>query len=101
MTKHARDSIESLRRKVDSVDAELVRALAQRFALVEQIGAIKASLGEPVVVPARIEAVLARVEKLAVESKLDAGLARRLWGAIIDEACALEVRSAQAPHDAD
>ncbi|MSP20567.1 MAG: chorismate mutase [Alphaproteobacteria bacterium] len=84
------DRLAALRAEIDDADAELVRVLARRFVLVEQIGDIKAMRGEPVIVPARIEAVLARVEGHARAAGLDAAIARRLWRAIIDEACALE-----------
>ena len=84
------DRLASLRRQIDAADEELVRTLARRFALVEEIGEIKAARGDPVVVPARSEAVLARVESHAKAAGLDPGVARRLWRAIIDEACALE-----------
>ena len=84
------ERLAALRREIDSVDGELVRALAKRFGLVAQIAEVKAIKGEPVIVPARIEAVLARVAKLAEEADLDPQIARRLWRQIIDEACALE-----------
>ncbi len=84
------DRLAALRRQIDAADEELVRVLARRFALVEQIGEIKAARGDPVVVPARIEAVLVRVEGHAKAAGLDPAIARRLWRAIIDEACALE-----------
>lgn len=86
----ADDQLAALRRQIDAADEELVRVLARRFSLVEEIGAIKAARGDPVVVPARIEAVLARVEGHAKAAGLDPAIARRLWRAIIDEACALE-----------
>ncbi len=84
------DRLAALRAEIDDADAELVRVLARRFVLVEQIGDIKAMRGEPVIVPARIEAVLSRVETHARAAGLDPATARRLWRAIIDEACALE-----------
>jgi chorismate mutase-like protein len=84
------ERLAALRREIDGVDGELVRALARRFDLVGQIAEVKAIKGEPVVVPARIEAVLTRVAKLAEELDLDPQIARRLWRQIIDEACALE-----------
>ena len=84
------DRLAAARREIDGVDGELVRLLARRFGLVAQVAEIKALKGEPVVVPARIETVLARVELLAREADLDPAIARRLWRAIIDEACALE-----------
>jgi len=94
----ADDRLAALRNDIDAVDDELVRVLARRFALVEEIADIKAARGDPVVVPSRIEAVLARVEAHAKSLGLDPAVARRLWRAIIDEACALEeARIAAAP----
>ena len=84
------ERLAALRGEIDRVDGELVRALAKRFVLVAQIAEVKAIKGEPVVVPARIEAVLSRVAKLAEDADLDPQIARRLWRQIIDEACALE-----------
>jgi chorismate mutase-like protein len=84
------DRLAALRKEIDAADEELVRTLARRFTLVEEIADIKAARGDPVVVPARIEAVLARVEGHAQAAGLDPATARRLWRAIIDEACALE-----------
>ena len=90
------DPLAALRAEIDAIDAELVRLFARRFKLVRTIGAEKAKRGMPVVVPERIQAVQARIAKLAAAAGLDPEIAGRLWQTIINEACALEEDSAEA-----
>ena len=73
-----------------------MRLFARRFKSVRAIGAEKAKRGIPVVVPERIQAVQARIAKLAAEAGLDPEIAGRLWRTIIAEACTLEEDSAEA-----
>ncbi len=61
-------SLEDLRKRIDSTDAEIVRLIAERIAISRQIGEEKKTAGRPVRDPEREKRVLARVKKLAGES---------------------------------
>ena len=58
-------SIEELRKKIDSIDAELVSLYRQRMAVADEIGAYKRERGLPVFDEAREIALLMRLEQLA------------------------------------
>lgn len=53
--------IEELRRRVDEVDRDLVRALNERARIVQEIAAIKAGAGKPLFDPRREEEILQKV----------------------------------------
>ena len=55
------DQLDELRRKVDALDAELVRLLSGRAAVVVQIGVLKGALAAPTFAPDRERAILDRV----------------------------------------
>lgn len=71
-----------LRAAIDLTDKELVRLLAHRLRLVEQVARLKR---HPADVPdaARNRSVLARVKRLAREHGLPAAMAERLWSVIL------------------
>ena len=57
-------TLDSLRRAIDAIDAELVKLLARRGQIVAEIAALKAETATPALAPDRERAVLARVSKL-------------------------------------
>ena len=58
-------SIESIRKKIDAVDDELVALLKARFDLSRAMGEEKRKIGREVYDPVREAALLARLEKKA------------------------------------
>jgi isochorismate pyruvate lyase len=74
----------ALRLKIDSIDAAVVDALAERQRCIETAADIKSRIGWPARIPPRVDDVLARVAARAQEKDLDLDLARSLWTAIIE-----------------
>ncbi len=82
-------AIESLRKRIDELDEQLVRLLSARAACALEIGRAKKTLGLRLYQPTREADVLEHVA--AVNSgPLDEGAIRRLFERIIDEARRLE-----------
>lgn len=80
------------RQRIDALDDQIVRLLAERYAVVEQVAAIKAEHGIPSVLEDRVQEVIERNATTASATGLDPDLVRRLYRVIIDEACAMEDR---------
>lgn len=87
-------TLELLRRRVDEIDADLVRLLNERAACALAIGRLKKDGGLPLYQPEREAAVLRHVCELAKagDGPLGADAVARLFERIIDEARTLENR---------
>jgi len=83
------DDIETLRARIDAIDARLVALLNERAACALAIGHLKEQAGLPIYQPAREAEVLARVGA-ANGGPLDTEAIVRLFERIIDEARRLE-----------
>ena len=92
------DGIDELRRRIDAIDAELVRLLNERSACALAIGRLKEHAGLPIYQPAREAEVLSRV-RAENPGPLDAGAVTRLFERIIDEARRLERLAASGEKD--
>ena len=100
MTSDARGGIEDLRRRIDDIDARLVRLLSERAECALAIGELKRALGMAIYQPAREGDVLKHVCDLN-QGPLDDEAIRRLFERIIDEARRLERISAGAVQSED
>lgn len=60
-----REQLDELRRRIEALDAELVRLIGERRELVVAIGRVKSELGLPVLDPTREAAVVRRAAALA------------------------------------
>ncbi len=78
------------RRRIDALDDEIVRLLAERFGVVREVARIKAAHDIPARIPERMEEVRARNSVHGGESGIDPALVRRLYDQIVDASCALE-----------
>lgn len=87
--KHVVDQLDELRRRIDTLDEQLVRLLSARAACALEIGRVKRTAGLPVYQPARETEVLAHVQHVN-RGPLDDGAIRRLFERVIDEARRLE-----------
>ena len=72
-----------LRKKIDVIDAELVKLLAERAEIVMQVADIKAEHGLPAFIPERVEEVITQVRGLAEAQGMEPELAERVWRAMI------------------
>ena len=71
-----RESLDELRRRIEQLDADLVRLIGERRQLVVEIGRVKAELGLPVLDPTREAAVVRRAAALARETGGDEEMIR-------------------------
>jgi isochorismate pyruvate lyase len=84
-------SLEEVRARIDAVDRELVRLLAERGGYVRQAARFKRS-GDEVRAPQRAEAVVARARALAEAHGLDPAIAERVYRAMIAAFVEAELR---------
>lgn len=83
-------ALTQFRNRIDSLDSEIIRLLAERFTVVRQVAHVKKSDNIPAVLPDRIEHVLMRAEQQADSLDLDPEFARKLYEFIVEEACRVE-----------
>jgi chorismate mutase len=82
-------TIESLRKRIDELDEQLVRLLSERAACALEVGRAKKAAGIQLYQPTREADVLDHVAGVN-RGPLDDGAIRRLFERIIDEARRLE-----------
>ena len=82
-------NLDDLRKRIDVMDADLVRLLNERTEIALEIGKLKRSRGEEVYVPAREKEVLDRVSKLN-EGPLKADSVQAIYREIMSASLALE-----------
>ncbi len=75
-------SLADVRARIDAVDADLVRLLADRESLVRAAAAFKAD-ADAVRAPDRVEQVIARVRERASAARLSTSVAEAVWRAMI------------------
>ena len=80
------------RARIDEIDAEILRRLAERFEIVRQVAEVKRREGIAPVLPGRIDEVKSRAAEAGERLGLAPRLVRALYTLIIDEACRLEER---------
>lgn len=83
-------SLHDIRSQIDVIDAELVKGLAAREALVRQAAAFKVD-EQAVRAPARVEEVITRVRSLAVELGASPAVVERVYRAMIEAFINLEL----------
>ena len=74
-----------LRHSIDNMDAALVHLLAERFAITQQVGVLKAAYGLPPADPAREAQQIARLRALAEEAQLDPEFAEKFLTFVVAE----------------
>ncbi len=79
------DVLLGYRRSIDNIDAALIHLLAERFKVTQAVGAYKAGADLPPADPAREDAQIARLRRLADEAGLDAEFSEKFLRFIIDE----------------
>ncbi len=78
-------TLAGFRSSIDNIDAALIHILAERFRITKAVGTYKAAHALPPSDPAREEAQIARLRKLAVEAQLDPEFSEKFLRFIIDE----------------
>ncbi len=88
--------IDAWRRRIDTIDEQLLRLLNSRSACAVEIGRLKRRLGLPVYSPDREAEILARVVRES-PGPLEPTAVRRVFERIIDESRRLERLAASEP----
>ncbi|RUO28852.1 bifunctional chorismate mutase/prephenate dehydrogenase [Aliidiomarina sedimenti] len=81
----AKPSLDALRARIDSIDSELVRLLAQRLQVTGEIGEIKSQLGQPLYVPERERVLLAARREEARQQGINPQLAEDVLRRVMRE----------------
>ena len=82
----SKEELNELRTRIEALDADLVRLIGARRALVLEVGRVKGELGLPVLDPTREAAVVRRAAALAREAGGDEELVRDVIWRIIASA---------------
>jgi chorismate mutase len=84
------------RGRIDELDAELLRLLAERFDITKAVGAFKARTGLPPADPAREQQQVARLRRIAEEVGMDPAFSEKVFRLIVDEVIRHHERIADA-----
>lgn len=82
--------LEEYRRQIDSLDKEIIDALARRFEVVRKVGELKIRENMDAVQPVRAQAVKDAAVRMGEGQGLDPSFVRRLYDVLIDHAHAME-----------
>jgi chorismate mutase len=74
-----------LRNSIDNLDAALIHLLAERFKCTKAVGEYKAQHNLPPADPAREQAQISRLRRLAQEAKLDPDFAEKFFNFVVKE----------------
>lgn len=77
------ETINEVRELIDSIDDKILNLIAERKNLV--IEAVKLKSKDQIVDSERIEKIIQKLSKQAVEKKLPDGLVEKLWNTMIQE----------------
>ena len=83
----------ALRAAIDALDLDLARMLARRARLIDRAAQIKAGLGLPARIDARVEEVAAKARENALTAGYDPDLAEGLWRLMMEHFIAQEARA--------
>jgi isochorismate pyruvate lyase len=79
-----------IRSEIDRLDGALVRLFAERASYIDRAGEIKAEVGLPARIEARVEEVVQNVRAHATREGLPPELVEKLWRRLIDWSIARE-----------
>ncbi len=86
------DELAAYRRRIDAVDAELVRVLAERFRITHEIGVFKAANGVPALDLERQESHVSALRQLAEREGLDPDFCEKFAQFVMDEVVRNHIR---------
>lgn len=84
-----------LRARIDTLDAELVRVLAERMEVCNQVAARKAAASTSVIQPDRVREVLATRRQWALDAALDPDFVEQVMRVVLAETHRIEVAGAR------
>ena len=83
-------SLAEFRAQIDALDAQIIRAVADRLAICRDVAVFKKANGMSMMQPDRVEAVKERAASAAVAAGVSRAFALELYTLIIGEACRIE-----------
>lgn len=86
----ADNPLAALRSEINQIDDQLIALLARRYAILDDVIALKQKHGIPHRVEARVQEVLERNEANAQKAGLPPGYAKAIWHLIVEAAHAYE-----------
>lgn len=92
--------LSALRARIDELDRELIRVLADRLAVCHEVARVKEHSDTPIIQPGRVRDVVASRRQWAIESGIDADFAEQIMRVLLSETHRIEVagrRSDPAP----
>ncbi|MBC7803454.1 MAG: chorismate mutase [Candidatus Parcubacteria bacterium] len=92
-------NLREVRTRIDALDAQIVRLLAERFACAREAASFKTSAAQ-VPAPERAAQVIANVRRMATEHGAPPEAMERVYRALIDAMIAMELDLHQAPPEA-
>jgi isochorismate pyruvate lyase len=81
----------SLRDQIDGLDRDLIRVVAARLALCEQVASVKQHSDTPVIQPDRVRDVVTSRRQLAIDAGVDPDFAEQLFRVLLAETHRIEV----------
>ena len=79
------EKLATLRKSIDNLDDALIRVLAERFRLTQQVGELKAEHQLPPSDPNREATQIARLRALAADANLDPDFAEKWFHFVVQE----------------
>jgi chorismate mutase len=79
------ETLLGFRARIDELDDQLIRILAERFEITKAVGAHKASTGLPAADPQREATQVERLGAIAAEAGMDPAFSEKVFRLIVDE----------------
>lgn len=84
------DQLSLFRQEIDALDAQIIKALGQRFDICRQVARFKKAENIPMMQPGRVEEVKKHRQELGLQYAIDADFMLKLYSLIIQESCRIE-----------
>jgi len=88
-------TLPELRARIDELDRELLRVVADRLAVCEEVARVKGGSETPVIQPARVREVVTTRRQWAIDSGIDPDFAEQLVRVLLTETHRIEVANAR------
>ena len=85
MSESPDDVLAGYRARIDALDDQLIRLLAERFEITKAVGAHKAEVGLPPAGPGREAEQVARLRAIVEEVAMDPAFSEQVFRLIVDE----------------
>jgi chorismate mutase-like protein len=93
------DKLSEFRRRVNSLDENLLDLLGERFDICREVARYKRAERIPMMQSARVQEVKERCAQLSIKRRLDPGFVQKLYTLIIEESCRTEDEIIDAPEE--